>query len=78
MTDLHPFQIFGVTVDKSKQCNWKPEEQIRFAIFVDLFEENYRICVEKSNNWKFWRILALFVQSKNPNQCRIYHKRLIN
>lgn len=33
--------------------------------------------LQRKKYWNFWRKAALFVQTKNPNQCRIYHKKLI-
>ena len=41
------------------------------------FKEDYRSsCCGETNYWSFWRKMAIFVQTKNPNQCRIYQKKL--
>lgn len=29
-----------------------------------------------TGSWSFFRRLSLFMQTKNANQCRIYHQRL--
>ena len=82
MTSMLPFEIEttmkGQMPEEARPCSWKPEEQIKFAVFVDFFEEGYRICGERKQNWKIWRAMAVFIQSKNPNQCRIFHKKPFN
>jgi len=33
---------------------------------------------EDTNDWKFCNRLSLFVQTKNANQCRIFHKKMLD
>lgn len=76
-----PFEIHNLVnmpiSQRHKSSIWKPEERTKFAVFVDLFAEEFRTYPKHSNlPWALWRKMAIFLQTKNPNQCRIYYNKL--
>jgi hypothetical protein len=61
-------------------ARWNSGEKLRYAIIVFyFFQEGHRGAEgkDKERKWEFFRLLSMFVQSKNPNQCRIFHKRVV-
>ena len=59
--------------------NWPKQEIIKYAVFLtyhnnlmQIYEQDY------FQSWTFFRRLSLFVQTKNPNQCRIHHKKMMS
>ena len=77
-----PFQITPSvnTIPQSSQRKqlWSKQDNIKYAVYLNFHFNQPNISSEyelKSSN--FYRQLSIFVQTKNPNQCRIYHKKMI-
>jgi hypothetical protein len=60
------------------QCiRWTSRELLRYAVLVFYFFERELRGEPEEKQWDFYRLLSMFVQSKNPNQCRIFHKKVV-
>jgi hypothetical protein len=75
-----PFQ-FVCQVDQigeatSKGHQWPKQDLIKYAAFLN-FSKNEISTQEEALSWSFLRKMSLFVQTKNPNQCRIFHKKMM-
>ena len=77
-----PFQI--INSDNSKPENnakghqWPKQELIKYAVYLAFSAESHSLELDIGLNfWPFFRKLSIFVQTKNPNQCRIFHKKMM-
>jgi hypothetical protein len=62
----------------AKGHSWPKGELVKYAVFLDFFKNNSSVKLEEwSCEWSFFRRLSIFLQSKNPNQCRIFHKQML-
>ena len=77
-----PFQIINSSAVKqdspSKGLQWPKQDLIKYAVYL-AFEQKLRDMGSGAdlNSWPFFRKLSIFIQSKNPNQCRIFHKKMM-
>lgn len=62
----------------AKGLQWPKQDLIKYAVFVVFHVKLQDVNEELDfNSWSFFRKLSIFVQSKNPNQCRIHHKKMM-
>lgn len=77
-----PFQIINSDHSKlentAKGHQWPKQELIKYAAYLSFSAKpkNGEPSIDY-NSWPFFRKLSMFVQSKNPNQCRIFHKKMM-
>jgi hypothetical protein len=75
-----PFQFVcqndqvGETASKAHQ--WPKQDLIKYAAFLN-FSKDGISTQEEALSWSFLRKMSLFIQTKNPNQCRIFHKKMM-
>jgi len=63
---------------EAKGFQWAKHDFIRYAVFLNFFKSEYPDwSVTDNGKWPFFRNLSIFLQSKNPNQCRIFHKKMM-
>lgn len=60
----------------SKGHQWPKQDFIKYAVFLN-FSKNDISTQQEASSWSFLRKMSLFVQTKNPNQCRIFHKKMM-
>lgn len=77
-----PFQIIDSNLAKQdnppKGLQWPTQELIKYGVFLAFFSAARNACLEMDfNSWPFFRRLSIFIQTKNPNQCRIFHKKMM-
>lgn len=78
-----PFQFTNPLSSKqennAKGHQWPKQELIKYAVYLkfSLNTKENRIEID-FNSWPFFRKLSIFIQSKNPNQCRIFHKKMMS
>jgi len=78
-----PFQITNTLGSKQenniKGHQWPKQELIKYAVYLKFSLNAKENGSEVDfNSWPFFRKLSLFIQSKNPNQCRILHKKMMS
>lgn len=62
----------------AKGHSWPKGDLVKYAVFLDFFTNNPSVKLEEwSCQWSFFRRLSVFLQTKNPNQCRIFHKQML-
>lgn len=59
-----------------KSIHWPKQDFIKYVSFLNFHKAELDMD-EKSNSWSFLRKMSIFVQTKNPNQCRIFHKKMM-
>jgi hypothetical protein len=66
------------SVDPSKRRggSWSKQDLLKYAVFLHYFHSR-RLLLRISNKWSFFRYLSIFLQTKNPNQCRILHLAML-
>ena len=63
---------------RGHRVRWNSGEMLRYAILVFyFFRKGVLRAQAEQRKWELYRLLSMFVQSKNPNQCRIFHKRVV-
>lgn len=64
--------------ESTRGLQWPKQDLIKYAVFMT-FHLNIQDKVDEVDfkSWSFYRKLSMFVQSKNPNQCRIHHKKMM-
>lgn len=78
-----PFQITSLFQPKyentTKGSQWPKQDLIKYAVYLK-FTQNvkHNLTETDCNSWSFFRKLSIFIQSKNPNQCRIFHKKMMS
>lgn len=55
---------------------WPRHELIKYAVFLN-FSQIEMQNDDEAFSWSFLRKMSLFVQTRNPNQCRIFHKKMM-
>ena len=77
-----PFEIINPLSQKmqlpARGHQWPKQELIKYAVFMAYHNIHNMPEEDHFQSWSFFRKLSLFVQSKNPNQCRIFHKKMMN
>ena len=78
-----PFEIINPHSQKmllpARGQQWPKQELIKYAVFLTHHNNIHSMPEEEHfQSWSFFRQLSLFVQSRNPNQCRIFHKKMMN
>ena len=77
-----PFYIIGLPQSKHENTDkgnlWPKQDLIKYAVYLK-FTQNVKPNLTEAdcNSWPFFRKLSIFIQSKNPNQCRIFHKKMM-
>jgi hypothetical protein len=53
-------------------------EQIYYFISLDFFnQQNKKVYPHKKSGWKLFEDISQVVGSRNANQCRMFHKKLL-
>lgn len=69
-------QIDQLSEAPSKGHQWPKQDLIKYAVFLNFTKDDIST-QEEAFSWSFLRKMSLFVQTKNPNQCRIFHKKMM-
>ena len=62
---------------KRKDVAWGRKDMLKYAIFLNYAALCELIPQENDNKWSFFCSLSIFLQNKNPNQCRILHLTML-
>ena len=82
LISTRPFEIMSQSSAKrettAKGLQWPKQDLIKYAVFL-AFHLKIQATEEENElfSWSFFNRLAMFVQVKNPNQCRIHHKKMM-
>lgn len=60
-----------------KPDTWTRNDLLKYAIFVYYFHSKRLLGSLSGSKWSFFRSLSIFIQRKNPNQCRILHLAML-
>lgn len=58
---------------KHRAPRWAKKDLLKYAVFLHYVFLNQILPLISGCKWSFFRCLSLFLQNKNPNQCRILH-----
>lgn len=77
-----PFHIVNFDcskpLDPIKGPQWPKQDFIKYAVYLNFTAKTKNAESQTDlNSWPFFRKLSIFLQTKNPNQCRIFHKKMI-
>jgi hypothetical protein len=61
----------------SSPAHWSNSEKERYAVFVSYFRELMKEEREWKGNWDAFKGMSRFVKTRNPQQCRSHHLKLV-
>lgn len=58
---------------------WKSKEHVHYVIFLHRFLPLFQKPPQNTKDqWVLFKMMAEFLKTRNPNQCRMHHKQLIS
>jgi hypothetical protein len=61
----------------SSSAHWSNDEKERYAVFVSYFRELMKEEREWKGNWDVFKGMSRFIKTRNPQQCRSHHLKLV-
>lgn len=61
----------------SPSAHWNNCEKVSYSVFVSYFRELMKSENEVKGNWDIFKGMARFIKSRNPQQCRSHHLKVI-
>lgn len=58
------------------EIHWKVKEKIKYIVFIYFTADTIAKTVGK-DLWAVFKVMSSFVETKNANQCRIFHKKMM-